>query len=161
VKVASVSAIVVFSVAGSFIAGWMLRPSTNLPAAPVQAPSQPVAAPFQPRFSTISPADRDELLTEVRAVVRDELAKRPSEEKSSAEPEKSQLPSADQVQAGEHAHTIIDRALSSKRWTEEDREQFREQTRDLTDQQKMELYRSILPAVNRQEIKVEVHGPLF
>lgn len=63
--------------------------------------------------------------------------------------------------AYQSASDIVRTAVAAKRWTEEDRQTFREAMGHLTKEQHMELMELLLPAINRGEITVETAGPLF
>lgn len=59
------------------------------------------------------------------------------------------------------ASRVVTTAVAAQRWTEEDKETFTSALGPLTSHQRMELMDKLIPAVNRGEIAVEVHGPLF
>ena len=63
--------------------------------------------------------------------------------------------------AYQSASDVVHAAVAAKRWTEEDKETFRDAFGLLTNNQRMELMNMLAPAINGGEIKVEVTGPLF
>jgi hypothetical protein len=63
--------------------------------------------------------------------------------------------------AYQSASDVVNTAVAAKRWTEEDKETFRDAFGLLTNDQRMELMNTLAPAINGGEIKVEVTGPLF
>ncbi|MGE0682594.1 MAG: hypothetical protein AB7P69_17050 [Candidatus Binatia bacterium] len=63
--------------------------------------------------------------------------------------------------AYQSASDVVHTAVAAKRWTEEDKETFRDAFALLTNDQRMELMNILAPAINNGEIKVEVSGPLF
>ncbi|MGE0821618.1 MAG: hypothetical protein AB7G75_17535 [Candidatus Binatia bacterium] len=63
--------------------------------------------------------------------------------------------------AYQNASSVVQTAVVTKRWTEEDKETFRDAFGQLTNNQRMELMNILAPAINNGEVKVEVTGPLF
>lgn len=63
--------------------------------------------------------------------------------------------------AYQSASDVVQAAVAAKRWTEEDKEDFRAAFGRLTNTQRMDLMNLLAPAINSGEIKVEVSGPLF
>jgi hypothetical protein len=63
--------------------------------------------------------------------------------------------------AYQSAADVVQAAVAAKRWTEEDKESFRDAFGQLTNTQRMELMNMLAPAINGGEITVEVTGPLF
>jgi preprotein translocase subunit SecD len=63
--------------------------------------------------------------------------------------------------AYQSASDVVQAAVTAKRWTEEDKEDFRAAFGLLTNDQRMELMNILAPAINNGEVKVEVRGPLF
>jgi hypothetical protein len=70
-------------------------------------------------------------------------------------------PSAQSVAATEQAHRLIEAATTARRWSERDREQLRVLFPQLTNEQRQEILTSLLPAVNRGDIKVETTGSIY
>jgi hypothetical protein len=110
--------------------------------------------------------ERAQLGTMIRGIVREEMersagrpapaaAASPSAPKAETAPE----PTAAQVTARDSGQSIIAAARSAGRWTEDDRMHFREAMAGLDDSGRAELLQTLLPAINRQEIKLEFHGP--
>ena len=63
--------------------------------------------------------------------------------------------------AYQSASDIVHTAVAAKRWTDDDRQTFREAMGHLTKEQHLELMEILIPAINCGEIKVETAGPLF
>lgn len=63
--------------------------------------------------------------------------------------------------AYQSASDVVHAAVATKRWTEEDKETFRDAFLRLTNDQREELMDILAPAINRGEITAEVNGPLF
>lgn len=63
--------------------------------------------------------------------------------------------------AYQSATSVVHTAVAAKRWTEEDKENFRAAFVQLTDDQRAELMKVLAPAVNNGEVEIEVNGPLF
>jgi len=59
------------------------------------------------------------------------------------------------------ASSVVQTAVAAKRWTEDDKEDFRAAFGLLTNNQRMELMNILAPAINNGDVKVEGHGPLF
>jgi len=97
---------------------------------------------------------------EVRQAVADASpeAQRAREE---AVAEAQVLNSPENHAAYQSALSVVNTAVAAKRWTEEDKETFRDAFGLLTNNQRMELINVLAPAINGGEIKVEVTGPLF
>jgi hypothetical protein len=71
------------------------------------------------------------------------------------------LASPENRAAFQSASDVVQAAVAAKRWTEEDKEDFRAAFGQLTNTQLMELMNVLAPAINNGEVKVEVTGPLF
>jgi hypothetical protein len=97
---------------------------------------------------------------EVRQAVADASpeAQRAREE---AVAEAQVLSSPENSAAYQSASDVVHAALAAKRWTEEDKETFRDAFGQLTNDQRMELMNILAPAINGGTVKVEVDGPLF
>lgn len=63
--------------------------------------------------------------------------------------------------AYQSATSVVHTAVAAKRWTEEDKENFRAAFVQLTDDQRAELMKVLAPAINNGEVEIEVNGPLF
>ena len=97
---------------------------------------------------------------EVRQAVADASpeAQRAREEASA---EAAVLASPENRAAYQSAADVVQAAVAARRWTEEDKEEFRAAFGLLTNTQRMELMHILAPAINNGEVKVEVTGPLF
>jgi hypothetical protein len=146
--------VAVVGIGGLFV-GLHLRPATPPAAAPEARPSS-VA-------STQPPIDQQQLAAEIRAVVREELARNHNEAPAPNQepPPAAALPTVEQVTAQDQAHAVVDGARRSGHWTEEDRAQLRQQLPQMSDAQRDEVLTTLIPAINRQEIKIDVRGAPF
>jgi hypothetical protein len=114
-----------------------------------------------PANTGVSRQDLTQLIREeVRRVVAQEgpEARRAREE---ALAEAEILNSPENRTAYQSASGVVRTAMAAKRWTEEDKETFRSAFGLLTNDQRMELMNTLVPAINGGEVKVEVIGPLF
>jgi hypothetical protein len=117
-------------------------------------PSTTVAAAFD------SPA----LRREIRQMLQEELRAFASTGAGSASPAakpEPPPPSAESVAATEQAHRLLEAAATARRWTDRDREQLRVLLPQLTNEQRQEILTSLIPAVNRGDIKVETTGSIY
>jgi hypothetical protein len=78
-----------------------------------------------------------------------------------ASPKAQILNSPENLTAYQSASSVVTTAVAAKRWTEDDKENFRAAFGQLTNTQRMELMNVLAPAINNGDVKVEVHGPLF
>jgi hypothetical protein len=69
-------------------------------------------------------------------------------------------PSPENKAAYQTASSVVQIAVAAKRWTEDDRENFRAAFGQLTNNQRMELMNILAPAINNGGVTVDVHGPL-
>ena len=148
-----------FAAAG-VIAGWALHsPRGEPPVASVRGEEAP--APLAPVI------ERAELGALIRAIVHDELER--ASPRAAAAPVAStakQAPddtpaSAEQVAARDSGQSLIEGARRAGRWTEDDRQRFGEVMVGVDAAGREELFQLLIPAFNRQEIKLETHGAPF
>jgi hypothetical protein len=151
---------VVFAGAGLAL-GLALRSSPSLPA---PAPVRPDATRFDPVTVVSGPTNPAQLASMIRAIVREELERAQPVAAARAEaPERAadHLPTAEQVQAHERAQTVVAEALRTGHWTKEDQSQLRELMPQLNEVERQDVVHTLLPAINRQELKVDPPGPAF
>jgi hypothetical protein len=107
----------------------------------------------------------DDLRAELRAIVREELdafaeasaAREAEEEPVLDDPESFD----DNVRQFERATALVQNALVSRVWGDEQAHEFRSIRSKLTPEQYDGLLRRILPAINSQEVRAAANGPLF
>lgn len=110
--------------------------------------------------------DGAQLASLVRTVVREEMARAPAAPVAAVAVEKERPPTpveptAEQLEAHERGQSIVSAAQRVGRWSNQDRDQLRQVFQEVNENERDELLRSLLPAINRQEIKVDVQGPPF
>lgn len=105
---------------------------------------------------------------ELRSILKDELqelGRRPESEPDSGPPPVPSTVDVDvegeRVAAFERAQGVVTSALAAHVWGTADVEAFRDVARKLTSEQRATLTRQLFPAINNQQIRVEVDGPLF
>lgn len=114
--------------------------------------------------STAPEVSRQDLAQIIRDEVRNAVAQESPEAqraKEEAIAETKILNSPENRAAYQSASSVVQTAVAAKRWTEEDKENFRAAFGQLTNNQRMELMNILAPAINKGEVKVEVMGPLF
>lgn len=70
-------------------------------------------------------------------------------------------PSAEQLAARDDGMALVAGARNAGRWTQEDRQRFRQLMVKLDAKEREELLSTLIPAMNRQEIKPDVNGEPF
>jgi hypothetical protein len=101
---------------------------------------------------------------DIRRIVREELAALREELANARAPADATPPepTPESVEAMARGHRLIDAALSSRRWTEQDAQMMREILAQLDPAQQKEVLQRRIPAMNRQEIRVSgLMGPPF
>ncbi|REG29821.1 hypothetical protein ATI61_107518 [Archangium gephyra] len=102
-------------------------------------------------------ADIRRIVREELAALREELAN--ARVSANATPPE---PTPESVEALARGHRLIDAALSSRRWTNQDAQMMREILAQLDPAQQKEVLQRLIPAMNRQEIRVSgLMGPPF
>ena len=120
--------------------------------------------PTQVAVQANDDASRQALARIIRDEVRQAVADASPEAQRAREEalaEAEVLASPENRAAYQSATDVVQAAVAAKRWTEEDKEDFREAFGLLTNDQRMELMNTLAPAINNGEVKVEVTGPLF
>jgi hypothetical protein len=69
------------------------------------------------------------------------------------------LNTPENIEAYAQAHELVRAALSSGYWTDENVQELRQSLAYLTDEQREEILRILIPAINRGEVAVETSGP--
>jgi hypothetical protein len=90
----------------------------------------------------------------LRAAVHKEAA---SGSKAAAGAAKVPLPSP----SFETARAYVEERLGKGVWTEADRQRMRDLLGDMSDQERMDLLKRVIVAVNKGQVKVELEGPVF
>jgi hypothetical protein len=146
-----------------FVAGWMSRPAMPPSPAPAATTKEPDEAPAVQAF-----VERAQLSALLRSIVREELERgggkcAPATASAPSAPAAAaatpSVPTAEQVEARDSGQSIIAAAHRAGRWTDDDRLRFRDVLRRVDSDGRAELMRTLVPAINRQEIKLDVHGP--
>lgn len=140
---------------------WLARGSEDArPAAPASSPPAPrTAAPVAALAATRGAGPG---AAEIRAIVRDELARqlsdlqRPSgdgDERREAQDPRAPLTAELQARA-DAADAVIRRAVDAGRWTSEERRQFADATSGLPPTTVFELQRTVIAAINLGRLSV-------
>jgi hypothetical protein len=132
----------------------------------VQSKPTPPAQPQPVRAPTAATPEisRQDLAQLIRDEVRNAVAQESPEAqraKEEAIAEAKILNSPENKAAYQSASSVVTTAVAARRWTEEDKENFRAAFGQLTNNQRMDLMNVLAPAINNGDIKVEVRGPLF
>jgi hypothetical protein len=99
----------------------------------------------------------------LRSVIRDVLREELRSAQSATEPAPSPrvAPTAENVTAHDKGLECIRSARARRHWTSDDVATMRELLQQMTQEQRDEVLHTLLPAINRGEIAIDVHGPLF
>jgi hypothetical protein len=129
------------------------------------APERPTRRVTSLEVSPAPGASSDQLRADLRAIVREELDAF-AEASAAAEEQEESAPvdpaSFDEnVREFERATALVQKALVSRVWGDQQADEFRRTRSKLTPEQYDGLLRQILPAINNQEIRAEANGPLF
>lgn len=120
--------------------------------------------PAQATTAAAPELSRQDLAKLIRDEVRNAVAQESPEAqraKEEAIAEAKILNSPENKAAYQSASSVVQTAVAAKRWTEDDKENFRAAFGQLTNNQRMELMNVLAPAINNGHVKVEVMGPLF
>lgn len=136
------------------------RPAPT-PAPAIERPTRPVSLP---EVAARGAAD-DQLRADLRAIVREELgefAQAPIGAGEQEDPSPLDPESFDEnVREFERATALVQTALSSRVWGDQQAHEFRTIRSKLTPDQYEGLLRQILPAINSQQVRAEANGPMF
>src|SRR5262249_2479099 len=106
--------------------------------------------------------DGAQLASLIRGVVREEMGR--VQPAATAVQEKEPVraePSVEQVEAHERGQDLVAAAQRTGHWTSEDRHQLRALMSQLSATDRDDLLHTLIPAINRQEVKVDLVGPPF
>jgi hypothetical protein len=125
----------------------------------------PAASPVRP-VALARGIDRAEVEDAVRAAMK-RVAAAPAEQVAAAPaadegaPESAPESSPEIVRARAEASRVVDQALARGRWTAQDRDAIRGLGGDLGADVIAGIYQRLIPAVNAQQVAIDVRGPLF
>ncbi len=133
------------------------------PRAASQPPGPKPAAAAPARAATV--IDTAALDDHIQQVIRSELAAAkapgaggpPAGKNETWTEKRVDDPVSGSLVAAEQGRQIVDTALSSHRWTADDAARFHELRRQMNADQQRELLHLLIPAINRQEVKVDFH----
>jgi hypothetical protein len=134
-----------------------------------QAVQNSQAKAARPEPTKVSaPANNEVSRVDLARVIREEVRQAMADNSPEAQRAREEaiaeakiLTSPENKAAFQSASSVVQTAVAARRWTEEDRENFRAVFGQLTNSQRMELMNALAPAINNGEVKVEVMGPLF
>ncbi|MGE6756854.1 hypothetical protein ACQKGO_02480 [Corallococcus interemptor] len=119
---------------------------------------QPGTPPRAPEL----PADLDARIEQ--AVTRALQAHAPASKTAPGDepaPQEPPIPDARNAAAWARGNEVVDRALSARRWGEAQARELSASSSSLTVQQRENLMRRLIVAINQGQLKVETRGPLF
>jgi hypothetical protein len=144
--------------AAAFFAGRLGRSFSPPVSSP---PPQPVPPLLRARAvpGVVCPADSLGA-EQVRDIVREELGRAapPARQTTNPRPEPPP-PTVEQVTASDQALTVVSEARQVGRWTAADREQLRRLLPQLDPRQREALQEELIPAINNQELRLDLPGP--
>lgn len=107
--------------------------------------------------------DEVALRREIRQVLQEELRSLDREARVAAEntPKEPQPPSAEANAALRDSHRLLQTAIRAHRWTDRDVTELRALMSQLTEAQRDEVRATLVPAINRGELTMEISGPPF
>ena len=115
-----------------------------------------------------APANSEVSRVDIAQVIREEVRQAMADNSPEAQRAREEaiteakiLNSPENKAAYQSASSVVQTAVAAKRWTEEDKEDFRAAFGALTNAQRMELMNVLAPAINNGDVQVEVMGPLF
>ncbi|MCP3063202.1 hypothetical protein LXT21_30940 [Myxococcus sp. K38C18041901] len=97
------------------------------------------------------------LRAEITEAVREALEEKPAPPVEAPPPETS----AQALAALQEGHKVIDNAIASRRWTDEDVSALRRALRTMTAPQQDEVVRRLVIALNSNTLEVRTHGAPF
>jgi hypothetical protein len=133
----------------------------------VSAPPAIEASPVAIGPAMASLSEEEKLA--MRAIVREELQaalagfQRPDAGGADERPPEHEAPTLTQQQLKDYdqARVAIDNGLRAGRWTEDDRDRFRQLTSSLPFDAQMEIVTPLIVARNQGRLRFEGHGPVF
>jgi hypothetical protein len=132
-----------------------------------EAPEDPL--PERTRVVSVGPStarlDDDEKMA-LRALMREELASQKAamearRDGANGDRAPDQAMSGEQLKSYDHARALVDDGLARGAWTEDDRAQLRDTIAELPTDERFEIVRPLLVAVNTRQVHFQGHGPLF
>lgn len=125
----------------------------------------PAQATGRPAVSYQFKMDTGLTKEDLRTIIREEMAHASGTSAAATPPENvrqaNQLPSVDSDQAFQSARHLIDQALTSHVWDDEQAKELGTLRRQMTPDQLRLLMADLIPAVNSQQVRVQFAGPLF
>jgi hypothetical protein len=143
---------------GGGAVGWWARPQTASPHHEIAVPvaAAPIARPVTVQARPSLDAD------DIREIVRSELSQaRATASEEMLEARRDSVAEQHSADAHAKARTLVDSIKHSRRLGPDEAAQLRAQFHEMTDAQRQEIASALLPAINRQEIRVDVDGPIF
>ena len=162
------AAIVIAVAAGAFVVGRLIPRDTAAPSTPPLAQPMAGAAPAASRTAGSSARTLDQRqLDAIRRAVRDEvnaaIAERDAEHSAEEPPaaDESTPETPGNLAAAASAQALVEAARRSRRWKREDAASLRSAIAKMNAAQRDEILSTLIPAVNRGEIKPDYPGFLF
>lgn len=128
----------------------------------VRNPRQDASVRCAVAASALAPGEMAQLKTELVQAVRDELALR-SDESTLAEGARvpGPEPSEQSLVAVQDGHRLIDNAVRTLRWTNEDRQTLRRAMVEMTYEQQVEVMRRLSASLSGKKLDLQTHGAPF
>lgn len=138
--------------------------------------SSQATAAQTPTFLSLNPVEQcflpavndDKLRQDIARILQDELRLALAETNSEVEHARFEdarlqdiLNSPENREAYQGAQDLVQFALTTKRWTENDAQALRAALTHLTQEQAAEVFEQLIPAINRGELVVETNSPPF
>ncbi len=113
------------------------------------------------RVSQLVPAAtaRGPNLEAVRAVVREELARQAPAPGGTAGEQAVAEPEDESAMAS--AREVLARGMADGRWTTDDRDRLRAELGHLSGEQAQDIFHTLIPALNSDQLRADFDGPLF
>jgi hypothetical protein len=102
----------------------------------------------------------------LRALIREEFAAQKAAAEArgdgrKADPAPDHAMSGEQLKSYDQGRALVDDRLATGRWSEEDRAQLRATVGALPTEERLEVVRPLVVAVNAGKVRFDGHGPLF
>jgi hypothetical protein len=142
------------------VAGRGQRPSAA-PAPPVREVVRAVPGESRVVVTPGAPGlDPEALQDDIRELLREELAERDGPDGDTAV-EAAVAPTTDNLAAAERGQDVVASAIAAGHWTEADAIELRALALEMTQGQREEVAHTLVPAINRQELRLDYAGPPF
>lgn len=158
-------ALLVALLGSAFVVGYVGGAHTGAEPNPSTPPSSAEPSRDPP------PAARGIGEAELRRIVREEMAVLPRAATEAPSPSVREDARADEaaaepapaaaVAAFDAGAQRVRNAIAARQWTREDAQMFARELNDMTPQQRDEVLQTLVPALNRGEIRRSYRGPLF